>query len=245
MDIPELVFIVPYRDREQQYMFFRNHMKSILSDIDRYRILYIHQKDDRTFNRGAIKNIGFLYVKETYPLHYKDITLVFNDIDTMPFTKNFFDYKTKPGVVKHFYGFNFALGGIVSINASDFENVNGFPNLWSWGYEDNELHNRCLKNGLQIDRTHFYPILDKNILMLSDGIKRTINKAEINIFKYKTDEGIRSINNIRYAYNSDTDFVDVSSFDTGRKDNDLLRYDHDMREPITTSRRPSKMKMLF
>ena len=108
--IPNIIFIVPYRDREQHYLFFSRHMKMILEDVSNYRILYIHQTDKREFNRGAMKNIGFIVVKHLYPEHYKNITLVFNDVDTMPFTKNFLNYETKNGNIKHFYGFNFTLG---------------------------------------------------------------------------------------------------------------------------------------
>ena len=145
---PSLIFIVPYRDREQQQIFFAKQMKTVLSDREpsTYKILYIHQTDTRKFNRGAMKNIGFLAVKSMYPDHYKDITLVFNDVDTMPYTTGFLNYDTKPGTIKHFYGFKFALGGIVSITGGDFEKLNGFPNVWGWGYEDNMLQNRVLKN---------------------------------------------------------------------------------------------------
>ena len=137
--IPKIVFIIPYRDREQQLHFFRRQMKHVLEDMDEkdYEIYFIHQADKRSFNCGAMKNIGFLYVRNKYPHHYKSITLVFNDVDTMPFSKNFLQYQTKPGVVKHFYGFTFTLCGIVSITGGDFERVNGFPNFWEWGYEDN------------------------------------------------------------------------------------------------------------
>jgi hypothetical protein len=84
---PKVVFIVPYRDREQQYHFFSRHMKYVLEDTD-HQIFYIHQKDDRNFNRGALKNIGFILMKQKYP-DYQNITFVFNDIDTTPYTKNF------------------------------------------------------------------------------------------------------------------------------------------------------------
>jgi hypothetical protein len=39
----------------------------------------------------------------------------------MPFTKNFLQYDTSHGNVKHFYGFTFALGGIVSVKGADFD----------------------------------------------------------------------------------------------------------------------------
>lgn len=214
--IPKLVFIIPYRDREQQYNFFNRHMKYILEDVKDYKILFIHQKDKRSFNRGALKNIGFLIVKNLYPDHYKNITLVFNDIDTMPFTKNFFDYSTKPGVIKHFFGFTYALGGIVSINAKDFESINGFPNFWAWGYEDNLLNNRVTKKGLKIDRSRFFHILDENILQFPHTIKRLVNKHEYDVFKTDTKEGINSIYNLQYNIN-DT-MVDVTAFNTGRNE---------------------------
>jgi hypothetical protein len=91
-------------------------MSYILEDKDDYEIYFSHQCDARTFNRGAIKNIGFIAAKNKYPQHYKDITFIFNDVDTIPFTK-IFDYDTTHGVVKHYYGFKYALGGIVVIRA--------------------------------------------------------------------------------------------------------------------------------
>ena len=47
------------------------------------------------------------------------------------------------------------LGGIVSITAGDFEKINGFPNLWSWGYEDNALNQRAKFHNITIDEVSF------------------------------------------------------------------------------------------
>lgn len=246
-EVPNLVFIIPYRDREQHYNFFVRHMKYILEDVNKYKIFFIHQKDNRSFNRGALKNIGFLVIKKLYPNHYKNITIVFNDIDTMPFTKNFFDYSTKSGTIKHFFGFKFALGGIVSINANDFETINGFPNLWSWGYEDNLLNTRAINKGLKIDRSHFYPILDENILQFPHTIKRAVNKNEYEIFKSKTKEGINSIYNLQYTINDN--IVDVTAFNTGRNENKEYTIQHDLRDgnkPFRSrNKRSGNMKLLI
>ena len=114
----------------------------------------------------------------------------------MPLVKSIIDYETTPKVIKHFYGFEFALGGIVSINAADFESINGFPNFWSWGYEDNLIQKRAKSNNIHIDRSHFYPIYDRNILLLHDGLSRTINKKEFDRYVNYTDEGIHSIYNL-------------------------------------------------
>jgi hypothetical protein len=250
--IPKLVFIVPYRDREQQYKFFSKHMKTLLEDYNEkdYKIYYIHQTDTREFNRGAMKNIGFITVKEKYPNDYKNITLVFNDIDIMPFTKNFIDYETTPGIVKHFYGFTYTLGGIVSIKASDFEAINGFPNFWAWGYEDNMLQKRAEKR-YRIDRSNFYPIMDKNFLTLHDGITRLVNKREFDRYIHQTNEGIYSIKNLSYEIDNQTGFVNVVRFKTDTEPQSKENNNYDLRngpipfKGIFSKRRGGTMSMII
>ena len=85
--VPKYIFIVPYRNRENDLTHFRVYMKYILEDIltTDYEIYFSYQNDERAFNRGATKNIGFLAMREKYPDHYRDITFVFNDIDIYSF----------------------------------------------------------------------------------------------------------------------------------------------------------------
>ena len=245
---PKLVFIVPYRDREQQYKFFSYHMKNVLSNYaeNEYAILYIHQKDTRPFNRGAIKNIGFLVVKDMYPDNYRHITLVFNDIDTMQFSSGFLPYCTVAGVVKHFYGFNYALGGIVSINAGDFESINGFPNYWAWGYEDNELNDRVNRTGsLKLDRSVFYSLLDKNILHLQCDLHRVMNRNEYNKYIKKVKDDLTDISNLQYSVNKRTGMIDVTNFSTKLphvKESDVV---HDLRKGNKPFKRKPKMDMMM
>jgi hypothetical protein len=231
--IPKIIFIVPYRDREQQYLFFHKQMtKEILVDYSpgSYKIWYIHQCDSRDFNRGAMKNIGFLVTKQLYPNNYKNITLVFNDVDTMPLNRNFLNYETSPGIVKHFYGYEFALGGIVSMNAHDFERINGYPNLWGWGFEDNCLQVRVNKaDNLTIDRGQFYPILNKNILQITDGVTRIVNRNEFDQYYHNTNEGIHSIRDLNYDIDENTGFVNIRNFNTGREQDLAKRKVHDLR----------------
>ena len=227
---PKVIFIVPYRDRDQQLQFFNKHMKYILEDIEEKdtKIMIIHQNDDRSFNCGAMKNIGFLIVKDMYPNDYMNITLVFNDVDTLPFTKNFIQYETEKNMVKHFYGFKHTLGGIVSINAENFEKINGFPNFWAWGYEDNMLYDRVVKNKLFINRKQFYNFADKNILHFYDGFLKQINKTEFDRFVNFTSEGIDSIHNLYYTYNHNTNLYDVHTFDTEFNEDIKSRKTHDL-----------------
>jgi hypothetical protein len=193
-----------------------------------YQIYFVEQCDNREFNRGALKNIGFLVAKQLYPYDYKNMTLVFNDVDTMPFTKNFLNYETSLGIIKHFYGFKFALGGIVSITGGDFERLNGFPNFWAWGYEDNLLNYRAKLAGIIIDRSQFYPILDKNIMHLSDGLTRSVNRGEFDRYLSQTPEGFRSIRDLNYNIDESALTIRVYSFDTGTKENAAQRTAHNL-----------------
>jgi hypothetical protein len=211
-------------------------MKTILEDYpsNSYRIIYVHQKDSRSFNRGAMKNIGFLYVKDTYPDDYKNITLVFNDVDTMPRTKGLLDYETSVGSVKHFYGYQFSLGGIVSIKASDFEMLNGFPNYWAWGYEDNMFQYRVSLKNLRINRSQFYPITNANIIHLKDGFNRIVNRQEfdkyMHEYTYKQNrDGIYTMRDIHYEYDESTQFLHVDSFTPIYPENPALNSSYDMR----------------
>ena len=205
-------------------------MKTVLEDLppDYYYIYYIHQSDDRVFNRGAMKNIGFLMVKNKYPNDYHTITLVFNDVDSMPRYKNILNYETTRGVIKHFFGFTHTLGGIVSMNAKDFEMINGFPNFWAWGYEDNMLQQRVMNVNCQIDRTLFFKIGDPNIIYLNNTNLREINYGEFERYTKNTTEGIASIRDLSYVIDEPSGFVNVSYFSTEYLQNSYRYNLHDL-----------------
>lgn len=247
-DIPKIVFIVPYRDREVHLDIFKKQMIKVMEDYNDtdYKILYIHQCDERSFNRGAMKNIGFLFIKEKYLHHYKDITFVFNDVDIMPKKKNTINYETFNKNIKHFYGYNYTLGGIVSIKGSDFEKLNGFPNYWAWGYEDNALQQRAKTNNIFIDRSQFYRIYDSNIMHLNETKIRTINKSEFKKYVNKVNDGINSISNLKYEYDFKSSFVNVLDFDIPYLPNKILDIEYNLDNgnvPFSNSRSVASMKM--
>tara|TARA_B100000989_G_scaffold12577_1_gene8571 strand:- start:3029 stop:3838 length:810 start_codon:yes stop_codon:yes gene_type:complete len=227
-NIPKLVFIVPYRARENEKIHFSVYMKYIMEDykLGDYEIYYSHQCDNRLFNRGAMKNIGFLVIKDKYPDHYKDITFVFNDVDTIPYKKNLLNYDTSRNIVKHFYGFEFALGGIFSIKGADFERINGFPNFWGYGYEDNVINQRVLQNNIRIDRDNFFKINSPEIIQFRENNPvKPLNKNElINYKNKKIQDNLRDIKNLDYKINinnentsvvSENQFIiDVTGFNT-------------------------------
>jgi len=256
-EIPKRVFIVPYRNRVQHKFFFSKYMSFILEDCDDYEIYFSHQCDARTFNRGAAKDIGFLAIKDKYPNDYKDITFIFNDVDTIPFNK-IFDYQTSHGVVKHYYGFKYALGGIVVMKGADFERINGFPCFWGWGMEDNALQKRCDGYGLKVDRSVFYDIGSPEILQLFDGISRIISKKDpwrgenddgvdglrtIHQLKYSIDEKSENPNdNVFAVHNPRIFFVNISTFLTRIPFGSEEYYNYDLREPKRKIINPDKIR---
>jgi len=255
--IPKRVFIVPYRNRVQHKFFFSKYMSFILEDCDDYEIYFSHQCDARTFNRGATKNIGFLAIKNKYPEHYKDINFIFNDVDTIPFNK-IFDYETTHGVVKHHYGFKYALGGIVVIKGADFEKINGYPCFWGWGMEDNALQKRCDAYGLTVDRSVFYNIGSPEILQLFDGISRIISKKDPWRGEHDNGvDGLKTTREIKYNINEKSDnpndnffsvhnnrifYINISTFLTHIPFGSEEYYSYDLREPKRKIINPDKIK---
>ena len=74
----------------------------------------------------------------------------------MPTKESNIKFEINQGTVAHYYGYVFALGGIVAIKGCDFEKTTGFPNYWHWGFEDNTLYKRAIAVELKIDRTIFF-----------------------------------------------------------------------------------------
>jgi hypothetical protein len=216
------IFIVPYRNREQHKEFFIRYMNYILEDYDKneYEIIFANQNNDLPFNRGSMKNIGFLYAKQKYS-YYKDINFIFNDVDTVPYKKGMITYDVEPNVIKHYYGFTFALGGIFSIKGADFEKIDGFPNLWSWGYEDNVIYERAIENNIFVDRSQFYKVGDHHILHILDEFTKNISSKNIILYKNKKIvDGLKSLVDVNFIWNETTNMLDVNSHNSVHSFND-------------------------
>tara|TARA_B100000085_G_scaffold149642_1_gene136064 strand:+ start:452 stop:1261 length:810 start_codon:yes stop_codon:yes gene_type:complete len=202
MNVPKLVFIVPYKNRPEEKLHFSIYMKYILEDYNEneYEIYYSHQLENKPFSRGGTKNIGFIAVKNKYPEDYKNITFVFNDVDTVPSEKNMLNFITSKGIVKHFFGFNYTLGGIFSITGEDFEICNGFPNLYGWGLEDNAMNDRVIANNIKIDRSVFYLIGSKKIINFTNDIRKLVDNKDPRDYKEKRFiDNLHNINDLDYT----------------------------------------------
>lgn len=215
MTIPKIIFIIPYKNRYHQKIHFDVYMKYIMEDYnkDDYEIYYSHQCDNRHFNRGGIKNLGFLAMMKKYPNDFKNITFVFNDVDTLPFLKNQLNYETTKGNIKHFYGFDFTLGGIISVNGDDFLKMNGFPNYWGWGLEDNRLQQRAKYFNINIDRSTFYDFHDQRILNFDKNPNKIVTKNPVSSGKKSNTYfncGLSSLCNINYKI--ENEYINIYNF---------------------------------
>lgn len=212
---PKIVFVIPYRDREPHKHFFDRYIKYILEDIDEndYEIIFSYQDNQLPFNRGGMKNLGFIYAKKKYPDNYKEISFVFHDVDTLPYRKGLLDYETKIGTIKHFYGYQWALGGIVSITGHDFELMDGFPNFWGWGFEDNELQRRANRNNIFVDRTTFYNIKSNEILHFYDDLIKKISRTQLEEEGSKSiSDGLSTLLEINQYWNDEDKMLYNTSF---------------------------------
>lgn len=203
------IVIVPYRDRLEHLTFFKTYLPTVMTD---YELMVVHQRDQRPFNRGAMKNVGFLAVKQKYPDQYRDATLIFQDVDIMPYKSGIFDYEAEPGVVHHYYGYESCLSACFAIKGADFEKANGFPNLWEWGVEDYIMQARVLKNGCRIDRSHFYLVGSRQVLQFFDGITRTVSTR--NVEEIQAMHALDGLSTITCNFHFDGDFVQVTGFTT-------------------------------
>lgn len=142
-------FIIPYRDRKEHLKIFIERYSGFKLNDD-YKFYFIHQTDNRPFNRGALLNIGFLEASKERP----ESLFIFHDVDTLPKYFGSIQYDTVPGTVRRCVGSHYHyenLGTICCFYKSEFEKVNGFPNYWGWGVEDVTLIKRVQKSGINID----------------------------------------------------------------------------------------------
>ena len=223
MSVPHTVFIIPYRNRpleKEGLDIFLNKLRTDRNwSEDEMKVYYINQLDNKRFNRGAMKNLGFLYTKNHYPEDYKNMTFIFHDVDFHPKSTTLLSYSAEIGKIEHYYGFDFVLGGVFSIKGADFEKTGGFPNFWGWGLEDNVMYQRALDNDIVVDRSNFFKIYDKNFVYINEeGDRRnnlkTISRREYYIAKIEDKETFNDLKEIS-SYTVDN-VVNITNFVTGR-----------------------------
>lgn len=146
-----VVVVVPHRNRTSQLARLVPCLAA-LGSVD--RVIVVEPVDDgRPFNRGWVKNVGFLLANAN-----DTDTVYFHDVDLLP-QMYFLSYPaTVRGKVQHLYGHPHCLGGIVGMQAFDFSRVQGFVNdREEWGGEDRYLRQACEFRGLIVPKAPFCP----------------------------------------------------------------------------------------
>lgn len=203
--------VVPYRDREQHLKKFIPHINLFLKDKVEYKIVVVEQNNNKPFNRGLVKNIGFDLSKKNC-----DYTC-FHDVDLLPISSDC-DYSYTESVTKlaiYVSQFSFRkrnvqeLGGVVLFDNKVFELVNGFSNnYWGWGLEDDDLGERCKKKNVSLhSRDGRYMSLPHKTEGDTTGGKTSLETLNNRVIfeSAKKDEKIlfsSGLNNLNYEVNS-------------------------------------------
>lgn len=146
-----LSIIIPYRDRKHALHVLIPKLRAYVADqVENFNISVVEQDDNEPFNKGLLNNLGVLLNPDAdyYCIHDVDLVPEFSD----------YSYPENPTHLSTFCSqFNYrevpdsTMGGVVLFQHDHFKRVNGYPNDYIfWGSEDNTLHNRCIKVGLDI-----------------------------------------------------------------------------------------------
>lgn len=145
LQMPRVFVIIPWSgDRHKQLV-------RLLHKLTDVRVVCV-RCDQRPFNRGLVKNAGFLEADPD-----DGDTVCFHDVDIMPATPTYPACEDAM-TVRHLYGHRHCLGGVLLMQAGLFRRANGFPvDQWAWGGEDRQLQVAVEGCGAAVDRTWFSP----------------------------------------------------------------------------------------
>ena len=146
----KLGIIVPYRNRHSHLKRFLDRLPKYLDNRNyNYEIIIVQQDNASAFNRGTLCNIGFQEAKRL-----RCDYVVFHDVDMLPINVDYSFSSFPIHLATQDLPFETYFGGITLFPVEDFDKIDGFSNLyWGWGFEDDDLMYRCIKNNIQLDRT--------------------------------------------------------------------------------------------
>ncbi|XP_046364796.2 beta-1,4-N-acetylgalactosaminyltransferase bre-4-like [Haliotis rufescens] len=146
-----LAIIIPYRDREVNLKILLNNLHRVLQKQQaEYAIFVVEQENGTPFNRGLIKNIGYVEAKAL--CHFDCFT--FQDVDLVPESERntywcgarALHHSQRLDILKYRIFYKNHFGGVITFNETLFSTVNGYSNLYfTWGGEDDDLFHRLLE----------------------------------------------------------------------------------------------------
>jgi hypothetical protein len=162
----KLGVIVPYRNRYEHLIQFEESITEYLKskNID-FKIIIVEQDDAKLFNRGMLCNIGFLESQKK-ECDY----IVIHDIDMIPIDVDYSYSDTPIHLATDNIPFESYFGGMTLFPSHTFKEINGFSNLyWGWGFEDDDLRYRCVKNNIPFAK-NITETISKEILPIFNGV---------------------------------------------------------------------------
>jgi hypothetical protein len=170
----------PIREMVRQWL-----TSTILPQVEsriegRVQLLFVEQRNAEqpgSFNVGAMRNAGYLYLRSTYPdVPLESVTLIFHDLDKFPLLPSVYQV-TKPGEIQLLC--RSPLGGVSSffaVTAKDFERMKGFPAMWGWVPDELEMTRRAQLCDLKV-----IPVPSSSIFhgMHPQGPIRVVNGFEL------------------------------------------------------------------
>ena len=202
MTAPRLTIIVPYRDRAQHLSVFlpglaRYFERDKADHVVPYRVMIVEQASGLPFNRGAMKNIGFIMARDCSDY------VCFHDVDYLPIWADYsyceqtmpiawYGALTRPvssrsKVTLFLKDADVDLfGAVVLCPVEAFAKVNGYANsYWGWGMEDTDLRFRFNAAAIPCGRRKgtFQPLFHDSHGYYDDGSLNPEAKANQEIFE--------------------------------------------------------------
>lgn len=194
-----LNIVVPYRDREAHRRQFVPAIAAWFARLDppiHYRVTIVEQEAGLPFNRGALKNIGFLLGEAA-----SDYTCL-HDIDYLPIDADYSWAEVPTPIL--WYGaerrpvapgrsertvttdLESTMGGVLLMPNAVMRQVDGYSNaFWGWGYEDFDFSLRIRARRLPTDRRkgRFQPLDHENDGFTPDAAPSAISLVNRRVFQ--------------------------------------------------------------
>ena len=91
-----------------------------------------------------------------------------------------------------------------------FEKINGFPSLWSWGWEDTIIYERAIRAGIHVNRNQFYKYGDSHILHFADDLCKRVSMRNKEAYENRMIiDGLSDIKNLNMKFNIETNMLDI------------------------------------
>jgi len=180
----KVAIVIPYRDRQQHLCKFLSHIFPILqTQLLDFRIIVVEQNGTDLFNRGRLLNAGARLAQEL-----EVDCLILHDVDMLPENDQIpYSCSKNPRHLGAFVNtLNYTalpydnVGGVLSIQMSDYVKVNGHSNLfWGWGGEDDDLATRLTSQHYIIEQLD--PQTDRYTMLSHEKGKSTVRSEVLRL----------------------------------------------------------------